>query len=64
MKRSLTRAKLVRLALALLGSGLIFGSCDPTLRATAEDGIINVSSGLLGAYLQAFVQVALEAANA
>ncbi|MCG3125953.1 MAG: hypothetical protein CHACPFDD_00781 [Phycisphaerae bacterium] len=64
MKRFDRRGKLVQLVLAVLGSGFIFGSCDPTLRATTEQGIIDVSTGLIGAYLQAFIQVALEAANA
>lgn len=46
--------------LATLATGATLfqlGGCDPTLRATLEDGAINVSTSLLTSVLQAVVQV-------
>jgi hypothetical protein len=47
---------------ALLGVTLFaLTGCDPTVRSTVEDGVINVSSGLFGSFLQAAIQLAIEA---
>jgi hypothetical protein len=35
--------------------------CDPTVRATVEDGVIDVSQSFYGAFLRAFLNVAIEA---
>jgi hypothetical protein len=44
----------------LLGGSLAFGGCDPTIQATLEDGVINVSTSFLAAVLQAVANVAAE----
>ncbi len=49
-----------RVGLPLSGSALFLDSCDPTIRATVENGIINTSSSLFAAFFQAFFQVATE----
>lgn len=52
----------MRPAWLTLGPVLFLGSCDPTIRATVEQGIIDTSSGLLASTIRAFINVALEAA--
>jgi hypothetical protein len=50
-----------------LSTALIIGllglttGCDPTLRTSVENGIINVSTSFLGALLQALLALATEA---
>jgi hypothetical protein len=57
MLRNLKR-KSVNATLAIAsGTTLILGGCDPTLQATVENGIINVSTSFLTALLQAITQV-------
>lgn len=52
------RQRLTIKALGLLtGTSLLLGGCDPTLQATVENGIINVSTSFLTALLQAVAQV-------
>ncbi len=51
------------LAWLTAGPLLFLDSCDPTLRTTVEDGIIDTSSALLGSTIRAFINVALEAAT-
>ncbi len=50
----------------LVSAGTLFqfGGCDPTIRATLEDGIINVSTSLLTAVFQALVDVLSSTATA
>jgi hypothetical protein len=50
-----------RLALVTLGATFLLSGCDPQLRSTVEDGIITVSTSLLGSLLQAIIQLASEA---
>lgn len=52
-----------RVAFLTVGTTLFLGDCDPTLRATVEDGIIGTSSALIGSLVRAFINVALEAAT-
>lgn len=49
---------LLRMSVMLLGTSLFLGGCDPTLQNTVENGIINASTSLLGAFLQALTRVA------
>ena len=49
-----------RLAWLTLGASFFMSGCDPQLRTTVESGIINVSTGLLSAFLQAVIQLAGE----
>ena len=39
------------------------GGCNPTLRTTVEDGVINLSTALLSSVLQAAIQLAQEQAS-
>jgi hypothetical protein len=57
---SWTYRRLHRLGLLLSGGALFLGGCDPQLQATVENGIINASTSLFAAVLQAAVSVALE----
>jgi len=50
------------LAAAASGTLLFLQGCDPTLRGTVEDGIINVSTSLLTAFMRAALEVGQEAA--
>ncbi len=48
--------------LATLGGLLTFLSgCDPTIRATVENGVISLSQTLFGSFISALVQLAGEA---
>ena len=49
-----------RLALLAAGTTFLMSGCDPQLRATVENGIISMSTSLLGALLQAVIAVAQE----
>jgi hypothetical protein len=40
---------------------LVQCGCDPTIRATTENGIISLSQSFFGAFLQALVQLGAEA---
>lgn len=51
----------VRMAAAALGTSLLLGGCDPTLRATVENGIINSSTAALGSVFAAMLQLFQEA---
>ncbi len=46
---------------AAVGTTFFLSGCDPTLRATVENGIINVSTGLFGAFLRALIELGQEA---
>ncbi|MFQ5806689.1 MAG: hypothetical protein ACE5I3_09585 [Phycisphaerae bacterium] len=50
-----------RLALLAAGATFFLSGCDPQIRATVENGIITASTSLLGALLQAFIQLGQEA---
>lgn len=54
-----TRKRKLRSFIAAMacGSAFLLGGCDPTLRATTENGIINLSTALLNALVQATIQV-------
>ena len=60
-----TREKVRWLRLATLGMGttLFLNGCDPSIKATIEDGIITLANSFLTALLQAFVQLGAEAAQ-
>lgn len=45
---------------ALMSPLLILGGCDPTIRATVENGIITMSSSFMTALVQAILQLAQE----
>jgi hypothetical protein len=48
--------------LGVLAAGLtMLAGCDPTVRATLEDGAVNLSSGLFGSFLRAAFNLAIEA---
>jgi uncharacterized protein (DUF2236 family) len=53
MTSKLTAAFRRFVALAAGGSVLFLEGCDPTLRATVEDGLITASTSLFGALLRA-----------
>lgn len=57
-------SRCLRFAPWLVGTSLLFGGCDPTLRATAENGIINLSQALLTSFLSAITQLIQESAAA
>ncbi len=42
----------------------VFGGCDPTTLTAVENGVITASSSLLGAFLQAIIQLMSQAATA
>jgi hypothetical protein len=63
MRRLYDRVPWRRLALLTLSGTFFLGGCDPELRATVENGIINLSTSLLTAFLQAFIQLASEASQ-
>lgn len=50
-----------RWAVAATGVTFFLGGCDPTLRATVETGIINVSTSLFGSILRALIELGQEA---
>jgi hypothetical protein len=52
------------LAVAALGTTVLLGDCDPTIRATVESGIINSTTSFLTAFYQALLQVFQEAREA
>ncbi len=52
-----------RLVAAASGTTLFLQGCDPDTRAAVEDGIINSSSSLLGAFLRATIEVVGEGAD-
>lgn len=57
---SLWRRSSGRLAAFASGSVLFLGSCDPTIRATVENGLITTSTSLFGAILRAVFELASE----
>jgi hypothetical protein len=61
-----TREKIRWLRLATLATGTAFflEGCDPSVKTTIENGIINVANSLLTAFLQALVQLGAEASQA
>lgn len=64
MLRRLHRLKVQLTLIAVGGSPFILGDCDPTIQATVEDGIIDLSTTLLQQGVQALILAATEAANA
>ncbi|MEW6198362.1 MAG: hypothetical protein AB1601_06830 [Planctomycetota bacterium] len=50
-----------RWVVAAGGVTLFLGGCDPTLRTTVENGIINVSTSVFGAILRALIELGQEA---
>lgn len=60
-----TRQKVRWLRLATLGMGttLFLNGCDPSIKATIEDGVITLANSFLAALFQAFVQIGAEAAQ-
>jgi len=61
MRSASTTRGMTRLVMLAGGTTFILSSCDPTLQATVEEGIINVSTSLLASVLQALLQAAQEA---
>ena len=53
-----------RLALVAFAGSAILTGCDPTLRATTENGIINLSTSFMTSLLQAVIQVFQETSTA
>ena len=51
-----------RLTLISCGGTAILSGCDPLLRGTTENGIINLSTSFLAAFFQAAIQVFQETA--
>ncbi len=60
MSKPSIELRLMRWAAPLLGTTFLFGDCDPTLRTTAENGIITAVNSLFAAFLQALVQLGAE----
>lgn len=50
------------MGLATLAGAAILGGCDPTLRGTTENGLINLSTSFFASFLQAVIQVFQETA--
>ncbi len=51
-------------AVVLVGTVLPqLGGCNPTLQNTVQNGVINLSTALLGSFLQAAIQLAQEQAS-
>lgn len=61
--RDSIRRGMIRLAAAAGGMLFLFEGCDPTTRASIENGIITASSSLLGAFLRAAIDLGTEAAS-
>jgi hypothetical protein len=61
MRKLTNRATWTRLLLLAGGSLFFLNGCDPTLRATVEDGIINSSASLVGALVRALIELGSEA---
>lgn len=53
MSKPGVRPRRARMLALLLGSPFLLGGCDPTIQATVENGIINVSTSLLSSTFQA-----------
>lgn len=60
MTRFVARARRALLALSGAGTVALFEGCDPTLRATAEDGIITTANGLFASLLRALIELGQE----
>lgn len=60
----IAKAAQVKIAAWLCGSTLFLGGCDPTLRATVEDGIIASATSFTTSFMAALIQVLTEARNA
>lgn len=62
---STSRRRQLWIRLAVLTGGLLplLGDCDPQIQQTVEDGVINVSTGVLGAFFQAIINLATEASQ-
>lgn len=60
------RAGMLRVLVPMTAGAAVlqFGGCDPTIRATVEDGVIDVVTALFASLLQAAFQVATEDAMA
>lgn len=58
--RALLKRTWWQLVFLVSGSGLFLSGCDPTLRTTVEDGIINTSASLLGTLIRAAIELAAE----
>lgn len=54
------RGMWLRMSALVGGSAYILSGCDAGVRTTVEDGIINLSTALLGSFLQAIVELAQE----
>ncbi len=50
--------------LLLLSAVMLWTGCDDTTRTAVEDGIIDASTSLVGALIEAIVALAAEAATA
>lgn len=64
--RQRTRRWRNRLVAGVLLVGLAaaqLGGCNPTLQNTVQNGVINLSTALLGSFLQAAIQLAQEQAS-
>ena len=48
---------------SVAGSLLLLSGCDAQTQATVENGVIDASSGLLAAFLQALIQLAGESGS-
>lgn len=48
---------LKRLTVLALGSAFLFGGCSPQTRAAVADGVINVSTSLVGALVTSWIQL-------
>jgi hypothetical protein len=48
------------LALLVMSSSLMSSGCDPTIRATVENGVINTSTAALASLFQAGLQLFIE----
>lgn len=55
------RHEWLRWAIALSGTCILLNGCDPSIQMTVEDGIINLSTGLLSSFFAALLQLFTEA---
>ena len=49
-----------RLALLTAGTTFFLSGCDPQMRSTVENGIITLSTSLLGSLMRAFLELGQE----
>jgi len=47
--------------ITLAGLGMMLAGCNETIQGTLEDGVINVSTSLVGSFVRALIELGAEA---